>query len=243
MKKYTKNKVKTILGINSIESRLGQLSKQNEIIALELLRDLIPETIYIPLTSWSILPSTVLHITNEIIINNRKSIIEFGSGFSTFIISRLIKKNNLDIEFYSVESNKSWIETIKSELNKEDLVDYVKIIHASISSSPYIFKGHKNWYDVKILDKFFSNKSFDLVVVDGPPGTETYSRFGAIPYLQNKLKEDFFILLDDTNRIEESEIAEEWSNILKVNLEKFNVYSILYNFTTLESRPVYFRDF
>lgn len=243
MKNYIRNKIKGVTGIKSIESRLEQLKKQNEIIALELLRDLMPKTIFIPLTLWSILPSTVLHIANEIIINNRKSIIEFGSGFSTFIISRLIERNNLDIEFYSVESNKEWIQTIKGELNKENLIDYVNIIHAPLTSSPYTFKGHKNWYDVKILDKFCSNKSFDLVVVDGPPGIETYARFGAIPYLQSKLKEDFFILLDDTNRLEESEIVEEWSNTLKVDFKNFNIYSIINNSTTFESRPVYFRSF
>jgi len=243
MKNYQKKIMSAIPGIKSLESKLQQLNKQDEILALQLLNNLLPKSIFIPLTLWSISPSTVLHIANEIVINNRKSIIEIGSGFSTLVIAQLIKSNNLDIEFCSVESNKEWIQILKDQLKKEKLFDHVNIIYAPLTSSSYTFKQHKNWYDVNILDKFLANKFFDLVIVDGPPGNEKYSRFGAISYLQNKLKKDFFILLDDTYRPEEYEIIEEWSNILKVNFQKFNVYSIISNSITFDSRPIYFRLF
>lgn len=243
MKKHLKNKVKDFTGFNSIVKILKQLNKQNEVSALQLLDDLMPKSTYIPLTTYSILPSTIHHVANEVIVNERTKIIEFGAGYSTFVLAKLIKKNNLNAKFYSIESNLDWIDLLRGVLEKEELTDFVKLIHSPLTDSAFSFKEHKKWYDTDILDKHIGNEKFDLVVVDGPMGTEKYSRFGAIPYLLNKLKEDYFILLDDTFRKEELEIIEEWSKTLKVNYRKSNIYSTINNNNTFESRPFYFREF
>lgn len=53
--------------------------KEDENIALQLLDSLKPINTFLPATTWSLNPSTIVHILNDILINERKNIIEFGS--------------------------------------------------------------------------------------------------------------------------------------------------------------------
>ena len=169
-----------------------------------------PINTYLPVTTWSLNPSLIVHILNDIIVNNRKSIIEFGSGLSTFYIAHLIKKNKLDVKFYSVDSNNDWIEIVKRNLKDEQILEQVKMIYSPLTPSDFDFKEHKEWYDTKVLDDHLSEDIFDLVIVDGPWGGFKYGRFGAVSYLfPDKLDNNYFIVLDDTHRTEEMEIVEK----------------------------------
>src|SRR5690554_1898626 len=82
---------------------------------------LFPESNFIPFTTWSVSPSIILHILNDIVINKRCNIIEFGSGASTIYIARLIQTLKLDVKFFSVESNEEWLEFLNAELMRFNL--------------------------------------------------------------------------------------------------------------------------
>ena len=80
------------------------------------LKSLFSESTFTPMTTWSISPSTILHVLNDISINQPKNIIEFGSGISTIYIAKLIKLNKLKVKFFVVESDNTWIDQMKKEL-------------------------------------------------------------------------------------------------------------------------------
>lgn len=190
---------------------------------------------YVPITNWGMRPAMIAHILNEIVINKRKNIIEFGSGVSTIYISRLIKQNNLDITFASVESNMDWIKILKAQLNEENLGNCVSFIHAPIN----VYENSQ-WYDKDIIMKNIKD-DIDMIIVDGPIGIATpLARFDAIPFIKKYLSQNFIVFLDDTQRKDEKKIINEWEKILNIKSETFNRYSILKSSESFSSSPIFY---
>ena len=191
---------------------------QEDHLALNQLMRMFPDQIFLPLTSWSISPREVLHICNDIVMNKRKSIVEFGSGFSTICIAQLLKINNIKASFISVENNESWANELRSLLQNCGLEEFVTIIVAPIAdvSSEIAKTDQKKWYDSQILNSHFSKTELvDLIIVDGPfGGTTPFARYSAIPFLKSKLAENYAVFLDDSSRDHEKQIASDWLKIL-----------------------------
>lgn len=227
--------------IQEITNRLKAIEKKVDLnyqlvedeMALNKLLNLFDTKIFIPLTKWSISPKEVLHICNDITINKRSSIIEFGSGFSTFSIAQLLKNNQIEASFVTVENDAEWAKELKGLLSKMNLEKFVKIVVVPITNvNDSISKTEqKTWYDSEALKKCLGSKlKFDLVVVDGPVGDSTpYARYSAIPFLKDRLTDDFSVFLDDTHRPEEIEIINEWHQLLGGELKGYNRYYHLAN--------------
>jgi hypothetical protein len=91
-----------------------QLQKQNELISSQFLSPLFgPQYPYLPQSQGSIDNHSLLIIINDILLHQRQSIIEFGSGISTILIGRLIRKNGLDTRLISVENDVRWAEILR----------------------------------------------------------------------------------------------------------------------------------
>lgn len=195
-----------------------------------------------PLTSWSVSPNLILHILNEIEINDRKRIIEFGSGASTIYIAKLLKLKFPDSQFISVESDQAWADKIYAQLKQLHLTDYVDIVVAKKNSVPkeYSLKDQNAWYDTEVLmSKLATFNDIDLILVDGPPASfSSYSRYSAIPFLNTKLHSNFAVFIDDTNRKEEKEIAQRWKKDLNCNLRFFDDYALLSNAGAFSTMPM-----
>jgi len=117
----------------SIEiSKTTNKSTLKDIHAYLLIQDLVRFPEYFEITNSSLRFHTLAVILNDIIINKRHQIIEFGSGISTLAIANLIKKNNLECSFFSVEDNEEWFQYLKSFLSRNDLQKYVNIIYAPL---------------------------------------------------------------------------------------------------------------
>lgn len=228
-----------------IDKRVEELKtyqKQNQQILLDYsqISKLFPESCFMPLTTWSISPSTILHVLNDITINQRRHIVEFGSGASTIYIARLIKTNGLDTKFYSVESNLDWLEKMKSDIARFELQDFVVFINAPLTIVPkeYAHKEQNLWYDTNILEHILEKKmKIDLVLVDGPnEGSTPYARFSALPFLLSRLSTNVSVFLDDTDRGQEKEIVIEWVNLLGVkgqSRERYTFFLLNNGFQTL----------
>ena len=79
---------------------------------------------------------------------------------------------------------------------------------------------------------------FDLVVVDGPYGKTTpFARYSALPFLKNKLADNFAVFLDDSSRIEEREIANEWLKLLQCKSVDKQRYTYFSSNTTFDVTP------
>lgn len=211
---------------------------QGDHLALTQLLKMFPEQVFLPLTSWSISPREVLHICNDIFINKRKNIVEFGSGFSTICVAQLLKINNIKASFVSVENDEVWANDLRNLLERLKLQDFVTIKTAPISdiTEEFAKDSQQKWYDVDVLNEAFDSiDAVDLVIVDGPfGGTTKYARFSAVPYLKSKLSENYAIFLDDSGRVEEKEIANDWKNILNAQVKDYTRYILLTNLAAFD---------
>ena len=136
--------------------------------------------------SWSI-TEELFNLIRDILPAG-KTILELGSGEGT---AKLLEHYNV----YSIEHSRRW-------LNKIEGGNY---IHAPIKQYTYrgdngVDKGYR-WYDV---DKLKDLPEYDLLLVDGPPGT-----VGRMGVVHNGYLFDMTvpIIIDDTHRDEERRIA------------------------------------
>ena len=206
-------------------SQAKNKSTLKDTLAYLLIQDLIRFPEYFATTTSSLRFHTLSVIINDIIINKRRHIIEFGSGISTLAIANLIKTNNLDCSFIAVEDNEEWFQYIKSFLSRNVLQKYVNIIHAPLKKNSLALKNNF-WYSDQVLQRNISSDSkFDLVIIDGPAAWKQkirLSRYPAVPYLINILSEEYSIYLDDINRKGEKKIMSLWSHKHKIKFELIN---------------------
>jgi 16S rRNA G966 N2-methylase RsmD len=238
-----KNKIEQIthkLGLIHHKSILNRNSHIDHMALTQLLK-MFDNNIFIPLTGWSISPNEVLHVCNDIIINNRRNIIEFGSGFSTICIAQLLKINNIETKFYSIENNQDWANDLNKIIERMNLKNYVEIIVSQISpiSKEYAKEGQEKWYDTSILSEALCHfNNVGLVLVDGPYGGSTpFARYSAIPFLKNKLADNYAIFLDDSAREHEMKIAKDWKNLLNATTINYTRYTYLTNKLNFDIAP------
>jgi predicted O-methyltransferase YrrM len=208
--------------ISTIEHHQIRLDRRSEdILAMAYLQPLINS--YLPFTNSSLRPYNIACILNDIIINQRNVILEFGSGISTILIGRLIKQHELNAEITSVEHDKGWMDVIQKTIKKENLNGVIKLVYAPLRPNK---QSNNEWYDEVNL-KEITTKCYDMVVIDGPPAWEKYkeeARFPALPFIINHLNENSVLYLDDANREGEQKIIRQWEENYNI---KFNFMGTL----------------
>ncbi len=214
---------------------------QEDHLALTQLLKMFGEQTFLPLTSWSVSPREVLHICNDITINKRNSIIEFGAGFSTICIAQLLKITNSSTTFITIEDHSDWAEETRKLLARLGLQDYATIITAPIAELPsrWAKPTQTKWYDTNIISNGISHiANFDVVIVDGPfGGTTPFARFSAVPFLKEKLAQNYSIFLDDSGRPEEKQIAADWLALLGGKSKDHKRYICMTNTSGFDVSP------
>lgn len=203
---------------------------KNEELPAFLLSKLYHQGGYLPFTRASLGFNLMANLTNDIVINNRKSILEFGAGISTIIIARLIKLNNLDSKIVTIDESSEWISIVKKLLNEEGIENIVTFIHAPTVKSADMDRSFE--YDGSIVTNALKNKKFDLVLIDGPIGWSSkkrYSRVSNIKYFINNLDVSFSIFIDDTNRKGERYLVKQLKE--KLNLKPNKLDATFTSFT------------
>lgn len=189
-----------------------------EIRDLKSMQQLAP--LYNGYLSWSgasLRPTTIAYLLNEIIIHDKKVVVECGAGLSTIFIASLLKSMDREITFFSIDHDGYWLEIIHKELNQRGVADRVQTIHAPLTQSKWCRDASYQWYDPEILEDQLQVSDIDLLFVDGPPANEkelTYARYPAVPYFQSRLGEQYKVILDDGKRRGETNIAKEWGTLL-----------------------------
>ena len=156
---------------------------------------------------WSIDGDLAKIIIEEIIKRENPKVLEFGSGSSTMIISKIL--NILEKgKLYSIEHDEKYFNNTKKliELNKlsgvNDLI-LVPLEKIDINGKEWL------WYKTDFLEKI--RDKIDILLIDGPPGyIQRMSRFPALPVIINRLNDHAVIFLDDGNREDEKKIIKEW---------------------------------
>ena len=214
-----KDIIKIYKSIQKYQNKLDDLS------ANLLLQELLRFQEYFPVTDSSLRFHTLAVILNDIILNKRQNCIEFGSGISTLVIANLLKRNKLPYKLFSVEDNIEWYNYMNSFVVTNDLTQHVVLMYAPLEKTE-LATGNNSWYSTKILDeKINTDLKFNLVIVDGPGAWKPeiqLSRYTAVPYLINKLAENFSIYLDDSNRKGEKKIIDLWQKKYKLKFSQIN---------------------
>jgi len=228
--------------LRKVEERLDYLSEmQGESLAALQLQKLFGDGFFIPVTSWTIAPAEVLHICNDVVVNNRRSIIEFGSGYSTLCIARMLQVTGRSAKLFSVESDAGWFESMNAALRQNGLEAHAEIIYAPVVDAPaeIAMANGAKWYDSEIIDRALTNADpIDLAVVDGPFGSvSSHARYPAVPFLKNRLAEHFAVFLDDASRPHERQISERWQALLGAVPKDYGRYMYFSNAEGFDAEP------
>ncbi len=194
------------------------LKQQEDIYALQQLKPISSD--YTVWSSSSIRPSAMVQILNEIIVNNRNTIVEFGCGITTVYIAKILKQYGGHL--YSVEDNAEWIEIVRTMLKHNDLLDMVTFIHAPLIESRHSL-NNCDWYSEGVINNYLQDINIDMILIDGPPAylkDIELSRYPAVPFLFDRLADDFCIILDDINRDGEKSIVIRWEKEINIDFVK-----------------------
>jgi hypothetical protein len=158
------------------------------------------------------------YVLNRILSDYKPiNILEIGLGESTKLISTFIESEIKKTNHVIVEHDQEWINSFN---NKFKLSTYSKIIFCPIKSEN--IKGHNSivYFD---LNEKVSNK-FDLYVIDGPHGSERFSRYDIVKLAnQFTTNDEFIIIFDDTNRKGEMDTIQDLITLLKSRNIKIHI--------------------
>jgi len=199
---------------------------KKEVTSAIILSELLQGNTFLPITNSSINNVSLRLMLNDVVINSRKRIVEFGAGVSTIVFARLFKKNGIKGKIFSIDEDKEWIKILENILERESLNGYVKFIYAPLNKNKKVRSlKHLKWYDENILNENLEENKFDLAFVDGPcayrKGIE-FSRYPSLPFIKNKMNSNFSFFLDDVNRNGESKILKLWEKEFKLKFKVIN---------------------
>lgn len=175
-----------------------------------------------PLRGWAASPDVLLRLHTHIITKKPKVIVEFGSGSSTLVIADALRQNGMG-RLFSFDHNQYYGNQTLATLKNEKLDKWVDL---RVSDLEPWTKHHLNPVDAEKPSLWYATSSLhginniDLIWVDGPPGvTCLFSRYPALPALSNKLSSNVEVWMDDTNRQEEIDICQSWSEVYNFEVE------------------------
>jgi predicted O-methyltransferase YrrM len=144
-------------------------------------------------------------------------IVECGSGSSTVFMGYCLRRIEGEGKVTAFEHMPEYADKTRALVEAHGVSDCVEVITAPLERRT-IDGRDWSWYGVD--PHSFSDRTIDLLVVDGPPHTTgTQARYPAIPVLREHLSEDCVIVLDDADRPEEKEVARLWGDELEARVE------------------------
>lgn len=165
-----------------------------------------PESLPLP-GGWALTGQTLLALVNEVLASARENVVECGCGTST-VWTALALRHRGSGHVYALEHELKFAELTRGQLRAQGLEDWATIIDAPLTETT--IEGESVlWYDLAALEHL--PERIDLLFVDGPPGDSgRLARRPAYVLLESRLYDDSVVVLDDTNRPAEKEIAEDW---------------------------------
>ena len=187
-------------------SERKKFDQNEDLISMKLLECFLPNDQYFPYTSSSLSFQSIRIIVNDIVLNGRHNIIEFGSGLSTIIFKNVLDSLKIkDSKLVSVDENEEWLQLLNAFVSQDT------IVHAPLGEAA------NSWYGLDATG--VSKIKYNLVVVDGPSAWQkdrVSAREGALNFLLTNelLADEFSIYLDDCNREGEKQIIKKWADQL-----------------------------
>ena len=174
---------------------------------------------------------TMYHALNVVEPTN---ILDVGLGQTSRMLAQYAKwRNNSgegkNVNHLIVEHDPDWIDFFMKQYGSDyDIYQIPLLINVPFQISDKIIVKEANIYDG--FDKWLSTKDkFDFVSMDGPFGNKKYSRPQMMELLyQDRLKDDFVIMVDDVQRKGEQNTIRLFLD--ELNKRKDGFYSVkIYN--------------
>lgn len=216
-----KNYIQKKLGISRLiaqqqsfaENQNHLLTIQRETLKAILFRDTICDSEWLKVKSfspggWAIdygVMYTLYRVLNDI---KPKNVIEFGLGQSSKLLHQYGTYYK-DAMVLTCEHNENWVNFFKAEVNERYTINTKMLELQNRNYNGFetlVYKG---------LDEVCNGQKYDLIVVDGPYGSEHYSRSQLIDLVQNNLAKRFCFIIDDFERSGEQDTIAEVKRILE----------------------------
>jgi hypothetical protein len=200
------------------------IQRLEDIYSYAMIKEFSPKTFF-PITGSSLGFHAMATIINDIKINNRSSVIEFGAGLSTIMLAKYAHKYKKDLRIYSVEHDSNYLLIVRNILITEGVSDYVIFVKARIEDI-LINNVKYQWYSFLESDSTVYNQTFDLVIIDGPivnrMNEGSLVRYPAIEFVKPKLQATYSIYLDDVHRRSEQKLMEKAQNEHNIKFRKIS---------------------
>jgi predicted O-methyltransferase YrrM len=186
--------------------------------AVELARLGLP---YLPWPGSAIAPSALTTILNDLQINQRKTVVEFGSGLSTVYIAKVLEAVGGTIT--SIENDADWAALVNQWIARSNLGHVARIVVAPLGACAVALDGN-HWYNQTTVNEAVANLTIDCVLVDGPPAytaDKARARYPALPVILDRLAPDCAVYLDDIRRAGEQDILKMWSALSGIEFHMF----------------------
>jgi hypothetical protein len=155
---------------------------------------------FLPWTRFTLRPAALLAVLNDTVINDRRSIVECGSGNSTVYTARLLRQLGRG-HITTIDHDERFAQVTRDALAREGLEDV-----ATVACAPLV----DGWYDPRQIPECHAT---DLLVVDGPPSYDEARRLARAPalgYFAASLVEGATVFLDDARRAGERDVLSRW---------------------------------
>lgn len=240
--------IRRIQGINAVQSEQIELKKkiveigkmQKEILNAHRFSDTIKDSMWLINKSFSAggaaLDYGALYTMYRILDSiHPKNILEFGLGQSSKMIYQYANHFN-DVNAVTYEHDEEWISFFKGIVKDQYPVNIYKT-----DLQETVYNGHKTLSYKNNCEELLSSK-FDFIFVDGPFGSEHYSRpqiLHLIPYVLDKT---FCVMIDDEGRKGEQETISDMERILNDNRIDYykRVYCSMKNHIVICSKDLRF---
>lgn len=214
VKEFIKNKIgKNILIQNNLVIN-ELLSTHNELLWASIYHDSIRDKEWLNKLSLNVGRWAVgypfLYILNRVLSDFKpKNILELGLGESSKVISSYLEHYLIDSFQHIIEHDDMWLKYFNTRfvLSKRSSVDILPLIENSVKDKKYL--GYKD------IGNFITRK-YDLYCIDGPFGSEEFSRYDIVNIATKFNKDDeFIIIFDDYDRCGEKMTVVDLLDVLK----------------------------
>lgn len=204
------------LSLLHLEIRRSQVANRRMLQQTFALQHLSQLGFKYPLTfgRWSVSPDLAEVLMTLMLERRPKVVLELGSGTSTLVLA-YCRKIIGDCQVTSVDHEVRFAERTRSMLARHGVTEGVNVYHVPLKPTMVQINGRRavfQWYD--LLELVTKLPPIDLLIVDGPPGKmQALSRYPALPVLANYLSPNAVVVLDDGDRVEETDIAQLWKEM------------------------------
>ena len=189
----------------------GQISELhgsllNDLQALEQLIARYEPTATLPLVGgWAMSPTGLIWLVDQIERARPSLVVECGSGTSTLWMSLALRRAGTG-RLVALEHVEEYAQQTRQLLERHGVADWAEVRHAPLTATDTP-RGSFPWYE---LDSA-TLTGIDLLLVDGPPGsTGRHARYPALHVLAGSLAPGATIVVDDSERADESKILDFW---------------------------------